>query len=121
MLFFSQTDAPDSPGVPTIKDVDKDFVELAWTAPIKDGGARITGYVVEKKRAGSAEWEPATADGRPVLGTNARIEGLEENADYEFRVRAVNAAGPGDPSFPSEMIKVAKKKGECLLLSHSTG
>ncbi len=76
---------------------------------------------MEKKRAGSAEWEPATADGRPVLGTSARIEGLEENADYEFRVRAVNAAGPGDPSFPSEMIKVAKKKGECLRLSHSAG
>lgn len=106
------SDAPDAPGVPTVKDVDKDYVELEWTPPFRDGGARITGYVVEKKQAGSNEWVPATADGKPVSGTSAKVDGLTENADYEFRVRAVNAAGPGEPSIPTEMVKVVKKKGE---------
>ncbi|VDM36237.1 unnamed protein product [Hydatigera taeniaeformis] len=110
VLCKPKYDAPDAPGVPTVKDVDKDYVELAWTPPLKDGGARITGYVVEKKQAGSDEWVPATADGKPVSGTSAKLDGLTENADYEFRVRAVNAAGPGEPSIPTEMVKVAKKK-----------
>lgn len=113
MNILSLSDKPDSPGTPNIKDVDKNLVELEWTAPIKDGGARITGYLVEKKRVGSDVWEPATADGLPVIGTSAKItEGLVEDADYEFRVRAVNAAGPGDPSIPSDLVKVAKKKGK---------
>ncbi|VDL60884.1 unnamed protein product, partial [Hymenolepis diminuta] len=110
VLCKPKYDAPDAPGVPTVKDVDKDYVELEWTPPLKDGGARITGYVVEKKQAGSSEWEPATADGKPISGTSARLEGLTENADYEFRVRAVNAAGPGEPSISTEIVKVARKK-----------
>lgn len=98
-----------------MKDVDKDYVELEWTPPLKDGGARVTGYVVEKKQVGSSEWEPATTDGKPISGTSARLEGLTENADYEFRVRAVNAAGPGEPSIPTEIVKVARKKSKCFL------
>lgn len=96
-------------------EVDKDHVVLSWTPPTKDGGARITGYVVEKKKMGSPEWEPATADGKPVPGTTARIDqGLDENADYEFRVRAVNAAGPGDASQPSAITKIAKPKSRFI-------
>ncbi|CDS41841.2 expressed conserved protein [Echinococcus multilocularis] len=110
VLCKPKYDAPAAPGVPTVKDVDKDYVELEWTPPIRDGGARITGYVVEKKQAGSNEWVPATADGKPVSGTSAKLDGFTENADYEFRVRAVNAAGPGEPSIPTEMVRVAKKK-----------
>ncbi|KAM3173269.1 hypothetical protein ACTXT7_012839 [Hymenolepis weldensis] len=110
VLCKPKYDAPDAPGVPSVKDVDKDYVELEWTPPLKDGGARITGYVVEKKQIGSSEWEPATTDGKPISGTSARLEGLTENADYEFRVRAVNAAGPGEPSISTEIVKVARKK-----------
>lgn len=95
-----------------MKDVDKDYVELEWTPPIKDGGARITGYIVEKKQAGTNEWVPATADGKSVPDTSVKLDGLTENASYEFRVRAVNAAGPGEPSLPTEIVKVAKKKGK---------
>uniref|UniRef100_A0A5K3EN24 non-specific serine/threonine protein kinase n=1 Tax=Mesocestoides corti TaxID=53468 RepID=A0A5K3EN24_MESCO len=110
VLCKPKYDAPDAPGVPSIKDVDRNFVELVWTAPSKDGGARITGYIVEKKQIGSANWEPAISGGEPITGTAAKLEDLVENADYEFRVRAVNAAGPGQPSLPTEMVKVAKKK-----------
>ncbi len=85
-------------------------MELAWSAPIKDGGARITGYLVEKKKAGSDDWEPVNRT--PLQGTTARVDGLDEDASYEFRVKAVNAAGPGDASLPTDMTKVEKKKGE---------
>ncbi|VDK35905.1 unnamed protein product, partial [Dibothriocephalus latus] len=108
ILCKPKYDAPDAPSTPKIDDVDKDHVDISWTAPLKDGGSRITGYIVEKKKLGDDDWTPATT--APVTGPNAHIEGLEEGQDYEFRVRAVNAAGPGQPSFASEMTNVCKKK-----------
>ncbi|KER21602.1 hypothetical protein T265_15051, partial [Opisthorchis viverrini] len=100
----------DSPGTPVVEDVGKNHVDLTWTKPAKDGGARITGYLVEKRKKFGADWEPATADGQPVSGTQAHLDNLEENAEYEFRVRAVNAAGPGEPSQPTEIVKVRPKR-----------
>lgn len=43
------SDTPGQPGVPEIKDYDRDFVELQWTRPQEDGGSPITGYVIEKR------------------------------------------------------------------------
>ncbi|TGZ63952.1 hypothetical protein CRM22_006631 [Opisthorchis felineus] len=100
----------DSPGTPVVEDVGKNHVDLSWTKPAKDGGARITGYLVEKRKKFGADWEPATPDGQPVSGTQAHLDNLEENAEYEFRVRAVNAAGPGEPSQPTELVKVRPKR-----------
>ncbi|CAL8090942.1 unnamed protein product [Calicophoron daubneyi] len=99
----------DSPGSPVVDDVDKNSAEISWSRPIKDGGSRITGYVVEKRKKGDDEWLPATTDGKPVTGTRARIDGLDENGEYEFRVKPVNAAGVGAPSEPSLMTKIGPK------------
>lgn len=53
------TDEPDKPGTPEIVDWDKDHVDLKWDKPIKDGGAPITGYVIEKREVGSPKWTKA--------------------------------------------------------------
>ncbi|KAA3682313.1 uncharacterized protein DEA37_0008978 [Paragonimus westermani] len=108
VLLISAT--ADSPGSPVVEDVGKDFVDLSWSKPLKDGGARITGYVIEKRKKFAADWEPAMPDGQPVSGTQAHVDKLDENAEYEFRVRAVNAAGPGEPSLPTELTKVCPKR-----------
>ncbi|KAF6776198.1 hypothetical protein AHF37_04474, partial [Paragonimus kellicotti] len=100
----------DSPGQPSVDDVGKNYVELSWPRPIKDGGARITGYVVEKRKRGAPDWEPTTPDGKPVSGNQARVDGLDENGEYEFRVRPVNAAGVGAPSDSTPMIKIRPKR-----------
>ncbi|CAH8497134.1 unnamed protein product [Schistosoma turkestanicum] len=100
----------DSPGTPTIEDVGKNFIDLAWSRPAKDGGARITGYLVEKRKKFATDWEPATPDGKPVTNNNAHIDGLDDNAEYEFRVSAVNAAGVGEPSQPTELTKICPKR-----------
>lgn len=50
-------DVAGKPGTPKIKDFDRDFVELEWTRPEKDGGAPISGYVIEKKDRFSPDWE----------------------------------------------------------------
>ncbi|KAG8335958.1 myosin light chain kinase activity protein [Homalodisca vitripennis] len=89
-------DAPGQPGIPEIKDYDRDFVDLQWTRPVEDGGSPITGYVIEKKEKYSPNWEKcAEVDGDVTSG---KVPGLIEGNQYEFRVRAVNKAGPGEPS-----------------------
>lgn len=43
----------------------------------------------------------------PISGTKYTVDGLLEDTEYEFRVIAVNKAGPGQPSMPSSSV-VAK-------------
>lgn len=89
-------DAPGAPGTPTIEDYDKDFVELKWNRPLEDGGSPITGYVIEKRDKYSPIWEKcAEIEGDVNTG---RVDDLIEGSTYEFRVKAVNKAGPGEPS-----------------------
>ena len=52
----SPYDPPSVPGVPSVKEVGGDFVNLSWERPTKDGGARVIGYWVEKREAGSQNW-----------------------------------------------------------------
>ena len=76
---------PDAPGTPVVKRTGKNFVELEWEAPLKDGGSRITGYVVEKKQAGHEFWTKASAYNPTEPET--RVDDLTENAVYEFRIK----------------------------------
>ena len=46
MLF---ADEPGKPGNVELTDWDKDHADLKWTKPESDGGAPITGYVIEFK------------------------------------------------------------------------
>ena len=96
----------DAPGMPTIKKVGNKFVDLEWTAPIKDGGSKLLGYVVEKKQAGTEFWVKANA--YTVPETECRIDDLIENAVYEFRVRALNKAGESEPSSSTGLQKISE-------------
>jgi len=98
-------DAPSAPGKPTIADWDHDHVDLEWKAPLKDGGAPITSYIVEKwwkKDPQGENWVAVTTS----KNTNCRVDKVTEGKDYEFRVRAVNAEGPGEPSESSAPLKI---------------
>ena len=81
---------------------------LAWEKPKDDGGGKIQGYIVEKKPKGG-DWEEVTPV--PVKDTQMKIPHLKEGEDYVFRVKAVNAAGPGHPSRPTDLTKVETQPG----------
>lgn len=53
------------------------------------------GYLIEK-RTPKGEWKQATNG--LVTNPSAHLTGLEPGETYEFRVSAVNDAGPGRPS-----------------------
>ncbi|CAG2053028.1 unnamed protein product, partial [Timema podura] len=102
------SDEPGAPGTPEATDWDSDHVDLRWTPPTQDGGSPITGYIIEKREKGSTRWNKAgESKGTEPKG---RADNLEEGVAYEFRVRAVNAAGPGTPSEASKAITAKPRK-----------
>lgn len=95
----------DEPGKPTnvdLTDWDRDHADLKWDAPESDGGDAITSYIVEYKEKFSNDW----VAGKEVPGDarTATVDNLKEGQQYEFRVRAVNRAGPGEPSDKTKSI-----------------
>ncbi|VDN28526.1 unnamed protein product [Gongylonema pulchrum] len=108
--------APGAPDQPRIGKVTKNSAELTWARPLKDGGAPIEGYIIEKRKAGTSDWE--LCNDKPVKDTRFVVAPLEENEEYEFRVKAVNSAGEGEPSRPTEMVRIEEQPGRpCLDLS----
>lgn len=100
-------DEPGKPGRPELKDWDKDFVDLAWTPPKNDGGAPIEKYIIQMHDKAARGWQNvATVPGDKTAG---RVTDVEEGHEYEFRIVALNKAGPGEPSDPSKSV-IAKPR-----------
>ncbi len=68
-------------------------IALSWTAPVSDGGAPITDYVIEQRAAPAGPW--TVVDDGAAIATMAGLTGLTNGVAYDLRVRAVNAAGAG--------------------------
>ncbi|XP_023931299.1 twitchin isoform X3 [Lingula anatina] len=98
---------PGAPGAPKVEDVGRTFVELSWEKPKHDGGAKIKGYTVYKRAYPEGDWEKV--NDYPCVDTRYTVPDLPENSEYEFRVAAVNQAGEGEPSVPTEPTKVKEK------------
>uniref|UniRef100_A0A8C0QLT9 Titin n=1 Tax=Chelonoidis abingdonii TaxID=106734 RepID=A0A8C0QLT9_CHEAB len=86
-----------------IIDTTKSSAVLAWLKPDHDGGSRVTGYLLEMKQKGSDYW----AEAGQTKQLTFTVEGLVENNEYEFRVKAKNDAGYSEPreAFSSVIIK----------------
>lgn len=95
-------DEPGKPGRPEPTNWDKDFVELEWKAPQSDGGAPIEKYIIQMRDKSGRAWVDAATV--PGSRTNGRVENVEEGHEYEFRIVAVNKAGPSEPSDVSKPV-----------------
>ena len=82
--------------------IDEKSVTLSWQRPANDGGGKISGYVIEKLPEGADEW--VEVPGGPVKDTTATVPHLKTGEKCRFRVRAVNKAGNGAPSKPTDVI-----------------
>jgi len=78
-----------------VKDITPSSVTLRWSAPHDDGGADVTGYVVEKREASRRMWQSVASV--PPDVTELEAGGLFEGNQYVFRVTAENVVGLGEP------------------------
>lgn len=87
------TEEPAPPKRVNVVDTSSSTASLVWLKPEHDGGSRIRGYIVESRVKGTDTWV--------VYGETKSlkmlVEGLLENTEYDFRVRAKNDAGISEP------------------------
>ena len=98
-------DPPAKPDPPIPMDWGPDFADLKWKPPKDDGGSPITEYIIEVRDKDRRKWKEAfKVDARTMTG---KVEAplIVEDHFYEFRVIAVNKAGPSEPSDPSDTIQ----------------
>jgi len=86
----------DAPRNAKVGDVTRNSVKISWTEPLSDGGSALVGYVIEARTAYNPRWMKVTRT--PVKVTEFTYTDPLEGDEYEFRVVAVNDAGPGKPS-----------------------
>ena len=108
-ILKGKAQPPGPPGTPLVTKIGKNYVDLKWTVPIRDGGSRIIGYIVEKHDSSSPLWMKVTDYN--IQDLHCTVDGLTENMEYEFRVKAVNAIGPGDASQSTPPIRVCEVSG----------
>ncbi|NWI70314.1 IGFN1 protein, partial [Todus mexicanus] len=92
--------SPGAPDPPEIVSTSKDAITISWKVPRKTGSSRIVGYMVQKRKKGTITWLPV--NNGPIAEKKLKVTNLKKGLQYEFRVAAVNAAGVGDASEPSQ-------------------
>lgn len=80
--------------------ISQEKVDLKWNPPQNDGGSPVEKYIIERCEKGK-QWQKVNE----ISGdsTEATVLNLSEGRQYEFRIIAVNKAGPSTPSEPSKL------------------
>ena len=84
-------------------------IKVTWKAPDYDGGCAIQGYILEKMVKDGDRYERINQN--LVPGLSYVVTDLQEDMEYQFRVRAENAAGVSEPSRSTQLIKAADPVG----------
>lgn len=104
------TEKPDPPIQVEAHDPTSKSITVTWKAPDNDGGCPIQGYIVEKIEKDGDRFERVTPS--LVPGFSFVVTDLKEDMEYQFRVRAENAAGVSEPSRSSQPMKAADPVGK---------
>ncbi|XP_020011402.2 myomesin-3 [Castor canadensis] len=100
------------PGPPydvRVSEVRATSLMLQWEPPLYIGSGPVTGYLVSCQEEGSEEWKPVTPD--TISGTHLRVSDLQPGKRYMFQVQAMNSAGLGQPSMPTDPVLLEDKPG----------
>ena len=89
--------APGAPTGLTATKMGQSQIDLSWTAPANDGGARITGYKIEYSTTGRGSWRSLRSN-TGSTATSYSDRGLQPATTRHYRVRAINTAGESTPS-----------------------
>uniref|UniRef100_A0A8B9NCU9 Myomesin 3 n=1 Tax=Accipiter nisus TaxID=211598 RepID=A0A8B9NCU9_9AVES len=84
-------------------------LKLHWEAPLYIGAGPVTGYYVDMCEEGSEEWKQINK--QSIATTHMKVSDLETGKCYIFRVKALNKAGIGPPSLPSDPVVAKTKPG----------
>uniref|UniRef100_A0A803VK92 Obscurin, cytoskeletal calmodulin and titin-interacting RhoGEF n=1 Tax=Ficedula albicollis TaxID=59894 RepID=A0A803VK92_FICAL len=79
------------PADPVVKNKTETSVTLAWSPPRMDRPVPVDGYIVERKKLTGFTW--VRCHESHVPSPELTVSNLPEEADYQFRVSAVNAYG----------------------------
>ena len=93
--FMTSAGAPSSPRNLLVTHGDREL-SVGWSSPGNDGGAPITGYVVEWK-SGDQGYSSSRRMSLDVGTSTTEIVDLTNGVQYTIRVIAVNAFGYGLP------------------------
>lgn len=110
VLKITSTEKPDPPIQVEAQDPTSKSIKVTWKAPDFDGGCPIQGYILEKMEKDGDRYERVSPS--LVPGLSHVVTGLTENVEYQFRVRAENAAGVSEPSRSTQLMKAADPVGK---------
>ncbi|OXB56410.1 hypothetical protein ASZ78_010664 [Callipepla squamata] len=82
---------------------------LHWQAPLYAGAGPVTGYYVDMCEEGTEDWKQINK--QSIATTHMKVSDLDTGKCFIFRVRALNKAGIGPPSLPSDPVVAKSKSG----------
>lgn len=101
------------PGCPydlELREVRESSLVLLWAAPLYEGSSPVTGYFLEISQGDQSEnW--TVLNEKPINERHYKVSGLQAGQTYCFRVAAVNEAGVGRASLPTEPVIAQTRPG----------
>lgn len=98
----------------------RNSVSLVWSRPKNDGGSKLNGYYVESLKLPEDKWVRINASSQNVPKEEYIVSGLEEGAQYKFRIIAKTAINVSVPSEESDAIAIIAEHGKIYFTSNVT-
>ncbi|XP_070767678.1 myomesin-3 [Enoplosus armatus] len=101
------------PGCPydlELREVRNSSLVLLWAAPLYEGRSPVTGYLLEISQGDQSDNWTALNE-KPTSDTHYKVSGLQAGQTYRLRVSAVNEAGVGCASLPTEPVTAQTRPG----------
>jgi hypothetical protein len=104
-VTYTATTVPDPPTSLSASAASATSASVSWTAPVNNGGAAITDYVIQYSSNNGSTWT-TFADGTST-NTSTTVTGLTQNSSYVFHVAATNSLGTGSYSTNSGTVTLS--------------